>query len=237
MIQMSSGSWYQYPIFLDLIPTTPRRFNDADWAVRDEKPPHTDCCNSQRREIMSKKFLHYWSDGRQGWTATCCTAAMVGTREICATSSHLYKFPGPRAQVEVVRIIACLLSRITSRLTYPEQSTQSVNKWRRPAHFPHHMVVIFLLLATELNTEQTYYWKQSGEAREVLAEPHRSQARKSLQACFLLSCPAPVWHLADLSIRLTAWVLSVCHLNTAGTISALYAQVLSLVLFYWAWAG
>ena len=125
-------------------------------------------------------------------------------------------FPGPGLQVEVVRIITCLLSPITSRLTYPEQSATKWGArltfpiiWSSGAHFP--------LISSELGTEQTHQWKQSGEAREgwVPPQPGSEVVRRMLLA-FL---PAPVWHLADLSIRLR--VLSVCHLNTAGTISAL----------------
>ena len=75
-------------------------------------------------------------------------------------------FPAPGAQVEVVRIIACLLSHITSRLTY--QSSLLISEgarltfpiiWSCGGHFP--------LISSELSIEQTHQWKQSGEAREV----------------------------------------------------------------------
>ena len=119
-------------------------------------------------------------------------------------------FPGPGLQVEVVRIITCLLSPITSRLTYPEQSANISEGarltfhiiWSSGAHFP--------LISSELGTEQTHQWKQSGEAREVLAESHRSQARKSLEECFLLSCrlPSGIWQICQSASECCQFVIS-----------------------------
>ena len=93
---------------------------------------------------MSKKFLHYWYDGRpvlHYWSAAEKYAQQL---LICI------KFPDPRARgwgSEDYRVshISVSVSHHISRI---QSKAQPVNKWRRPAHFPHHMAVIFLLLAS-----------------------------------------------------------------------------------------
>ena len=147
--------------------------------------------------------------GRETWRATDWSAIEKYAQHLLIC---IFEFPGAAAGVEVVRINVCLTSHhITSQcgiLTYPEQSVL-ISECSR-AHFPHHLVVIFLRWAGRQPANP--WWLRPGEGgftARTGSSQTAGRARKSLECCFLLSCPAPVWHLADLSTRPTGLESSV----------------------------